>query len=92
MFINNCYVKCYCCFFFSIRFTDETGHYTQLVWGETTHVGCGIARYFYGKLYHTLLVCNYGPAGNINDQPVYKARLHHVQLDLDSGIKILTHY
>ncbi|CAG9133132.1 hypothetical protein JYU34_006839 [Plutella xylostella] len=43
-----------------------TGHYSQLVWGETSHVGCGYTFYYdpsrgYTKLY----VCNYGPGGNV---------------------------
>lgn len=38
----------------------------QLVWGETSHVGCGYTFYYdpargYTKLY----VCNYGPGGNV---------------------------
>ncbi|XP_049870213.1 venom allergen 5-like [Pectinophora gossypiella] len=43
-----------------------TGHYSQLVWGETSHIGCGFTFYYdqtrgYTKLY----VCNYGPGGNV---------------------------
>lgn len=43
-----------------------TGHYSQLVWGETSHVGCSYTFYYdpargYTKLY----VCNYGPGGNV---------------------------
>jgi len=49
-----------------IQFTDNgkasdfdmcTGHYTQLVWRDTTDVGCG----YIGLL----LVCQYGPTGNM---------------------------
>ncbi|KAJ5032323.1 uncharacterized protein L3040_008930 [Drepanopeziza brunnea f. sp. 'multigermtubi'] len=47
-------------------FSDETGHFTQLVWGNTTTVGCGVASCqgrngtpgFY-------VVCEYYPPGNV---------------------------
>lgn len=48
------------------------GHYTQLVWAKSTKIGCGIVKYkelFFNKKY---LVCNYGPAGNYMDRPVYE--------------------
>jgi len=42
------------------HFTKQTGHYTAVVWKSTTTLGCGI--------YDTLLVCQYGPAGNYKHQ------------------------
>ncbi|XP_043602415.1 venom allergen 5.02-like isoform X1 [Bombus pyrosoma] len=47
-------------------YSDATGHYTQLVWGDTYLVGCGYSFYYdpargYTKNY----VCNYGPSGNV---------------------------
>ena len=47
-------------------FSEETGHFTQLVWRGTTSVGCGWTDCA-GKngLDGVLLVCNYYPAGNI---------------------------
>merc|ERR1719159_120273 len=41
-------------------FSSNTGHYTQVVWKGTTHIGCGIDR--------TLLVCQYGEGGNMQGQ------------------------
>ncbi len=40
------------------------GHYTQLVWRETTEVGCGMSRCSQGQFNTEIWVCNYGPAGN----------------------------
>ncbi|XP_057339518.1 venom allergen 5-like [Microplitis mediator] len=54
-------------------FDLSAGHYTQLVWGDTTIVGCGAIRYMgRNKWYSTYLVCNYGPTGNWIGQPVYQ--------------------
>lgn len=39
-------------------FSNSTGHYTQVVWKSSTSLGCGI--------YNQLLVCQYGPAGNVD--------------------------
>ncbi|XP_074657886.1 cysteine-rich secretory protein 3-like [Tubulanus polymorphus] len=39
----------------------EIGHFTQLVWSSSSHVGCGFGKCpNIGDFY----VCNYGPAGN----------------------------
>ena len=46
---------------------DGTGHFTQVVWKATTHVGCGLAHCGDGN---DLLVCQYSPAGNIDGQYV----------------------
>jgi len=43
-----------------------TGHFTQLVWKDSTHIGIGLARAKKsGKLY---VVCNYEPRGNCMGQ------------------------
>jgi cysteine-rich secretory family protein len=39
------------------------GHYTQIVWDTTTRIGCGYAPR--NKLGFGLVVCQYGPGGNL---------------------------
>jgi hypothetical protein len=46
------------------------GHYTQIVWADTTKVGCGIHT-CPGLTYGSSIVCNYGPGGNIGGQRPY---------------------
>jgi len=45
---------------------ENVGHYTQMVWPTTTHVGCAVASN--GRVDY--LVCRYSPAGNIDGKPV----------------------
>ncbi|KAK0041441.1 GLIPR1-like protein 1 [Biomphalaria pfeifferi] len=51
------------------------GHYTQIVWAETTAVGCGIA--YCSTITNSkitngyLVVCQYGPGGNISGKRPY---------------------
>ncbi|KAF4945940.1 hypothetical protein FSARC_14309 [Fusarium sarcochroum] len=47
------------------EFDEETGHFTQLVWKETTTVGCG--RKLCGEK-GWFLVCEYWPRGNVEGQ------------------------
>lgn len=46
---------------FGDAWSPKTGHYSQLVWGETSLVGCGYAEYKDTSKYNKLYVCNYGP-------------------------------
>lgn len=48
------------------------GHYTQLVWANSTVVGCGVSYYMAGEDYKILFGCNYGAAGNMVGTPIYK--------------------
>ncbi|KAL0129680.1 hypothetical protein PUN28_001742 [Cardiocondyla obscurior] len=59
---------------FSYKFDPQTGHYTQVIWADTTTVGCGRIKYKKNNWNTHYLVCNYGPSGNWIGQKVYKAK------------------
>jgi hypothetical protein len=43
------------------------------VWARTSRIGCGFTAYRSSGGYYTqLYVCNYGEAGNVISQPVYR--------------------
>lgn len=58
------------------RYDATVGHYAQLVWAETRTVGCGQLQW-YNPIAHpdhryvVLLVCNYGPGGNLPNHRIY---------------------
>jgi len=54
------------------KFGYGTGHYTQVVWAETSQVGCGWAYYSEGGWQRSLVVCNYAKAGNYGGQTMYQ--------------------
>ena len=45
----------------------SVGHYTQMIWANTTQVGCGHA----SNSSSDFLVCRYSPAGNYVGEKVY---------------------
>jgi uncharacterized protein YkwD len=44
------------------------GHYTQVVWAESTNLGCGISSCA-GLTFGNSIVCDYGPGGNDGGRP-----------------------
>nr|CAD7197568.1 unnamed protein product [Timema douglasi] len=52
--------------------SEVVGHYTQVVWADTTLVGCGLIYYPDGVWNIYYMACNYGPAGNIIGDSLYK--------------------
>ncbi|XP_033760165.1 cysteine-rich venom protein ophanin-like isoform X2 [Pecten maximus] len=48
---------------------SNVGHYTQIVWAETSKLGCGFAICSGSRFY----VCNYSPAGNLDYNNPYIA-------------------
>uniref|UniRef100_A0A8D2JDP5 Peptidase inhibitor 16 n=1 Tax=Varanus komodoensis TaxID=61221 RepID=A0A8D2JDP5_VARKO len=55
---------------------EMCGHYTQVVWATTEHVGCGMqfckTLQFLNDTDMYLLVCNYVPPGNVKGNKPYK--------------------
>lgn len=53
------------------KFSTSTGHFTQLVWKNTTDVGCAVIdcnNNANGGVQGAYLVCEYSPAGNVQGQ------------------------
>ena len=49
---------------------QSCGHYTQVIWSTSVHLGCGIST-CPGLAYRHAIVCDYGPGGNIIGYPPY---------------------
>ncbi|KAJ2940052.1 hypothetical protein O0L34_g14086 [Tuta absoluta] len=52
---------------------EEVGHYTQMVWSRTVYIGCAVSEFREGPWNKFLVVCNYGPSGNVLTQKPYEA-------------------
>lgn len=56
----------------SPRFSSATGHFTQVVWKNSTQLGCGASRgvkTMNGRKFNAFyVVCQYNPPGNVSGQ------------------------
>ena len=55
---------------------EDVGHYTQLIWENTTRVGCALSNT--GE--DDVLVCRYAPAGNWDGESPTGARNHELRV------------
>lgn len=55
------------------NYISQVGHYTQLVWKDTTKIGCGMAKYQkkYQGEFDYVIVCKFYPRGNICSEMPY---------------------
>lgn len=61
--------------YFIYRFDPQIGHYSQLVWADTTKIGCGLMKYTESNgSEKQLFICNYGPTGNWQGKAIYEVR------------------
>ncbi|KAB7504762.1 Single insulin-like growth factor-binding domain protein-2 [Armadillidium nasatum] len=58
----------------SYKFNSNLGHYSQLIWGDSCHIGCGLTYYEEDGEWNYLVACNYCKTGNLIGQIVYKTR------------------
>lgn len=50
---------------------QAVGHYTQMIWQNTSEIGAGVASWREGEWTVTVVVCCYGPKGNILNGTIY---------------------
>ncbi|KAL7647544.1 UNVERIFIED_CONTAM: hypothetical protein RMT77_001144 [Armadillidium vulgare] len=56
----------------SYKFNSNSGHYSQLIWANSCHIGCGLTYFQEDGKWNYLVACNYCKAGNIIGEKVYK--------------------
>lgn len=52
-------------------FQSGVGHYTQMIWNESTMIGAGIAHFHKDGMAMTVVVCCYDPRGNFIGGSIY---------------------
>ncbi len=52
-------------------FNRGVGHYTQMIWKESTEIGVGIATFSQNGFQMTVVVCCYNPRGNFISGAIY---------------------
>ncbi|XP_011860230.1 PREDICTED: venom allergen 3-like isoform X3 [Vollenhovia emeryi] len=57
------------------EYDPVTIHYTQMVWANTTKVGCGQIKFQRNGLHVHHVVCNYGPSGNVIGDFIYEVKI-----------------
>ena len=74
-------------------FSEETGHFTQLVWQNTTHVGCGATNCHNDAANGAkgwFLVCEYSPPGNVDGQYQWNVQKPGESADGKLGFGVLS--
>lgn len=56
-------------------FSDETGHFTQLVWASTTQIGCAMHEGTNSAGFPYSLTCEYNPPGNVNNAGYFSSNV-----------------
>ncbi|KAF8764820.1 CRISP/Allergen/PR-1 like protein [Argiope bruennichi] len=62
----------YFCFKFVSLFVIWSRSWRIVIWSRSWRIGCGYTSFKEGGKYKRFYVCNYGPGGNVAEQPVYK--------------------
>ncbi|KAG8172119.1 hypothetical protein JTE90_014266, partial [Oedothorax gibbosus] len=70
-------------------YEENTGHFTQIIWANTTKIGCGYVRFLDGTNYYHLYGCEYLPGGNIIDYPITKEVNHVVNVVVVDPYRIM---
>ncbi|CAH1787091.1 unnamed protein product [Owenia fusiformis] len=64
-------------------FSEEIGHFTQLVWDDSIRLGCGLTENKFGIWYSYFVCCHYAPIGNVRNQ--FAEHVHPLKTDDSDG-------